>query len=66
VFTLLRIEFTKLARSRGFQFSFVALAGFITLMLWGFYTYVERKTGSPSRSTRLSSPSACSSPSSSP
>ncbi|MCA1815530.1 MAG: ABC transporter permease [Acidobacteria bacterium] len=45
MFTLLRIEFTKLARSRGFQLSFAALAGFVALMLWGFYTYAERKTG---------------------
>jgi ABC-2 type transport system permease protein len=45
MFTLLRIEFVKLARARGFQFSFVALAGFVALMLWGFYTYAERKTG---------------------
>src|SRR5215216_4715478 len=43
--TLLRIEFMKLARSRSFYLSFGALACFVALMLWGFYTYAERKTG---------------------
>ncbi len=43
--TLLRIELVKLARSKGFYSSFVALAGFVALMLWGFYSYAQRKTG---------------------
>src|SRR5690242_15734870 len=43
--TQLRLEFYKLVRSRSFYFSFVALAAFIALMLWGFYSYAERKTG---------------------
>ena len=43
--TQLRIEFVKLVRSRQFQLSFAALAGFVALMLWGFYSYAERKTG---------------------
>jgi len=43
--TQLRIEFVKLVRSRQFQLSFVALTGFVVLMLWGFYSYAERKTG---------------------
>jgi ABC-2 type transport system permease protein len=43
--TQLRLEFLKLVRSRSFYLSFVALAGFVALMLWGFYSYAERKTG---------------------
>ncbi|HEV2913410.1 MAG TPA: ABC transporter permease [Pyrinomonadaceae bacterium] len=43
--TQLRIEFFKLVRSRSFYLSFVSLAGFVALMLWGFYSYAERKTG---------------------
>jgi ABC-2 type transport system permease protein len=41
--TQLRIEFLKLIRSKSFYLSFLALVGFIALMLWGFYTYSERK-----------------------
>jgi ABC-type transport system involved in multi-copper enzyme maturation permease subunit len=43
--TQLRIEFYKLIRSKSFYLSFIALAGFVALMLWGFYSYAERKTG---------------------
>lgn len=43
--TQLRIELEKLARSRSFYFSFISLTGFVCLMLWGFYSYAERKTG---------------------
>ncbi len=43
--TQLRLEFVKLVRSRQFQLSFAALAGFVALMLWGFYSYAARKTG---------------------
>ncbi|MGI9105222.1 MAG: ABC transporter permease [Pyrinomonadaceae bacterium] len=43
--TQLWIEFTKLIRSKGFSLSFAALLGFVGLMLWGFYSYAERKTG---------------------
>jgi ABC-2 type transport system permease protein len=43
--TLLKLEFEKLFRSRGFYLSFAVLVGFVVLMLWGFYTYAERKTG---------------------
>ena len=43
--TLLRIEFFKLTRAKSFYLSFVALIGFVALMLWGFYSYAERKTG---------------------
>jgi ABC-2 type transport system permease protein len=43
--TQLRIEFFKLIRSKSFYLSFVSLAGFVALMLWGFYSYAERKTG---------------------
>ena len=42
--TQLRLESAKLFRSRGFALSFAALAGFVALMLWGFYTYAQRKT----------------------
>ena len=41
----LRLEFLKLVRSRSFSVSFVALALFVALMLWGFYSYAERKAG---------------------
>ena len=41
----LRLEFLKLVRSRSFLVSFVALASFVALMLWGFYSYAERKAG---------------------
>lgn len=43
--TLLRAEAAKLLRARSFYLSFAALAGFVALMLWGFYTYAARKTG---------------------
>lgn len=42
--TLIRLEFLKLTRSRGFYLSFAALLGFVMLMLWGFYSYAQRKT----------------------
>ena len=42
--TLLRLELLKLLRSRGFYLSFAALFGFVLLMLWGFYSYAQRKT----------------------
>ena len=45
MFTQLRLEFLKLARSRSFLLSFVTLALFVVLMLWGFYSYAERKAG---------------------
>ena len=41
----LRLEFLKLIRSRSFLLSFIALAAFVALMLWGFYSYAERKAG---------------------
>jgi ABC-2 type transport system permease protein len=40
-----RIELSKLVRSKSFYLSFAALAGFVALMLWGFYTYAQRKSG---------------------
>jgi ABC-2 type transport system permease protein len=43
--TQLRLEFLKLIRSRSFLLSFLALATFVGLMLWGFYSYAERKAG---------------------
>ncbi|HKG22590.1 MAG TPA: ABC transporter permease subunit [Blastocatellia bacterium] len=43
--TQLRIEFIKLIRSKSFYLSFMALVGFILLMLWGFYSYSQRKAG---------------------
>src|SRR4051812_24906042 len=42
---LLKIEFLKLFRSKGFYLSFVSLTGFVLLMLWGFYSYAQKKTG---------------------
>src|SRR5256714_5384169 len=45
MFTLLRIELIKLFRAKSFYLSFAALAGFVALMLWGFYSYAERKAG---------------------
>ncbi len=45
MFRLLKIEFFKLIRSKSFYLSFIALIGFVALMLWGFYSYAERKTG---------------------
>ena len=41
----LRIEFLKLVRSRSFYFSFAGLLIFVALMLWGFYSYAQSKTG---------------------
>jgi ABC-2 type transport system permease protein len=43
--TQLRIEIFKLAGSKGFYLSFAALVGFVLLMLWGFYSYIDSKTG---------------------
>jgi ABC-type transport system involved in multi-copper enzyme maturation permease subunit len=43
--TQLRIEFFKLVRSKSFYLSFISMLGFVALMLWGFYSYAERKTG---------------------
>src|SRR6476469_5617172 len=45
MFTQLKLESLKLVRSRSFLLSFVALASFVALMLWGFYSYAERKAG---------------------
>jgi ABC-2 type transport system permease protein len=41
----MRLEFRKLIRSRSFLLSFIALTAFVALMLWGFYSYAERKAG---------------------
>lgn len=43
--TLIWAELSKLLRAKSFYLSFAALAGFVALMLWGFYTYAARKTG---------------------
>lgn len=43
--TLLKLELEKLLRAKSFYLSFVVLAAFVALMLWGFYTYAARKTG---------------------
>src|ERR1041385_719138 len=45
MFTQLKLEFLKLVRGKSFYLSFLALIGFVILMLWGFYSYAERKTG---------------------
>jgi ABC-2 type transport system permease protein len=43
--TQIRVELLKLVRSKGFYLSFAALSAFVLLMLWGFYSYAEHKTG---------------------
>ncbi|HKP35459.1 MAG TPA: ABC transporter permease subunit [Pyrinomonadaceae bacterium] len=43
--TQFKLEVLKLIRSRSFFLSFLALTSFVVLMLWGFYTYAERKAG---------------------
>lgn len=43
--TQIKVELLKLVRSKGFYLSFAALSAFVLLMLWGFYSYAERKTG---------------------
>src|SRR5258707_7395175 len=43
--TQLKLEFIKLIRSRNFLLSFITLTAFVALMLWGFYSYAERKAG---------------------
>src|SRR2546421_10446995 len=45
MFTLPKLEVLKLIRSRSFLLSFIALTTFVALMLWGFYSYAERKAG---------------------
>ena len=45
MFTQLKIEWLKLTHSKAFLLSFMALAGFVGLMLWGFYSYAAKKTG---------------------
>ncbi|MDX6386177.1 MAG: type transport system permease protein [Blastocatellia bacterium] len=41
----IRLEFLKLVRSRSFLLSFISLTAFVALMLWGFYSYAQRKAG---------------------
>jgi ABC-2 type transport system permease protein len=43
--TQFKLEVLKLIRARSFVLSFVSLTIFVALMLWGFYTYAERKAG---------------------
>lgn len=43
--TQVKLEAQKLIRSRSFWLSFFALTAFVVLMLWGFYTYAEKKAG---------------------
>ena len=45
MFTQVKLEVLKLVRSRSFFLSFIALTTFVALMLWGFYSYAERKAG---------------------
>lgn len=42
--TLIKLELFKLVRSKAFYLSFAALSAFVLLMLWGFYSYAQRKT----------------------
>jgi hypothetical protein len=39
-----RLELLKLVRSKGFYLSFASLSAFVMLMLWGFYSYAQKKT----------------------
>ena len=41
----IKIETIKLVRSRNFYLGFIVLTAFVGLMLWGFYSYAEEKTG---------------------
>ena len=41
----MRLEFRKLIHSRSFLLSFIVLTAFVALMLWGFYSYAQRKAG---------------------
>jgi ABC-2 type transport system permease protein len=43
--TQFKLEVLKLIRARSFVLSFASLTIFVALMLWGFYTYAERKAG---------------------
>lgn len=45
MFTQLKLESQKLVRARRVWLSFIALTAFVVLMLWGFYTYAEKKSG---------------------
>src|SRR5262252_4919758 len=45
MFIQLKLESLKLIRSRSFLLSFGSLAAFVVLMLWGFYSYAQRKAG---------------------
>jgi ABC-2 type transport system permease protein len=45
VFTQIKFEILKLARSRTVTLSLVSLVAFVGLMLWGFYSYAQRKMG---------------------
>jgi ABC-2 type transport system permease protein len=45
MFRQTKLEILKLIRSRSFLLSFVTLTAFVALMLWGFYSYAERKGG---------------------
>jgi ABC-type transport system involved in multi-copper enzyme maturation permease subunit len=45
MFTQLRLELARRLRSKSFYLSFITLVGFVSLMLWGFYSYAECKTG---------------------
>ena len=42
--TQIYLELQKLIRARSFHLSVLALCGFVALMLWGFYSYVDHKT----------------------
>jgi ABC-2 type transport system permease protein len=42
--TQLRLELLKLVRAKGFYLSFASLSTFVLLMLWGFYSYAQKKT----------------------
>jgi len=41
-----KFEVIKLAKSKMVALSFITVVAFVVLMLWGFYSYAERKMGS--------------------
>jgi ABC-2 type transport system permease protein len=46
MFKQFKFEVIKLAKSKMVALSFITVVAFVVLMLWGFYSYAERKMGS--------------------
>lgn len=45
MFNQFKFEVVKLAKSKMLALSFITVSAFVALMLWGFYSYAERKMG---------------------